>query len=182
MAPLNIMESNLPLPRDQKILHTSIEMSGKTKAAFNQMAALSTGSPQKSLENVSSQISLKTLGTMYQKQLNEAPHQPRRRYQRRNSATASMLFPSANTANCETVTSNPSKTSPLNLSFTRQHLTPQEALEKAREMMGNVQDIAFATRVKNGSALKRSSAAEDCDIDEGQGRNKRSKADEVNQA
>jgi hypothetical protein len=49
MAPLNIMESNLPLPRDQKILHTSIEMSGKTKAAFNQMAALSTGSPQKSL-------------------------------------------------------------------------------------------------------------------------------------
>ena len=176
MAPLNIMESNLPLPRDNKILHTSIEMSGKQEATFDEMSA-STGSPQKSLENMSSQISLKTLGTMYHKELNEAPTQPHRRYQRRNSATASMLFPSVSTASSEKGRSNPCTTSvPLNLSFSHQHLTPREALEKAREMMGNVQDIAFATRVKDGSSLKRSSAAEACDGDEEQGRlKKRSK-------
>lgn len=173
MAPLNIMESNLPLPRDNKIHHTSIEMSGKQEATFDEMSA-STGSPQKSLENMSSQISLKTLGTMYHKELNEAPSQPHRRYQRRNSATASMLFPSVSTASSEKGRSNPCTTSvPLNLSFSHQHLTPREALEKAREMMGNVQDIAFATRVKDGSSLKRSSAAEACDGDEEQGRQKK---------
>ena len=182
MAPLNIMESNLPLSRDDKIHQTSMEKPDKTKPALDQMSA-STGSPHKSLENVSAHLSLKSLGTMYHTQLNEAPPQPHRRYQRRNSATASMLFTSANTASCETGSRNPSTTSlrPLNISFTHQPMTPREALEKAREMMGNVPDIAYATRVKHGSAFKRSVAAEDCGGKEEQGRNKRPKTAETTQ-
>ena len=180
MAPLNIMESNLPLPRDDKIHQTSLKKPEKTKPELDHMSA-STGSPHKSLENMSAHLSLKTLGTMYHTQLNEARPQPHRRYQRRNSATASMLFTSANTASCETVSRNPSTTSvrPLNLSFTQQQMTPREALEKAREMMGNVPDIDFATRVKHGPAFKRSSAAEDCDGEEVQGRNKKPKTAET---
>jgi hypothetical protein len=100
----------------------------------------------KILEKLPRQLSLDTLGTLYRKQLDASPPRRHSRYQRRNSAVASMLFPSVTTATLGAF--SPCLNSPtsiqsqsLDIPFAILSMGPLEALEKAKEMIESMPNI-----------------------------------------
>ena len=97
------------------------------------------GLHQKCLEDgVPSELSTTALVDAYRKTCDGPPVQLHRRFQRRNSAVASMLFPSVKTALFDELSQkgNPSECRPvLKLPKSLGSLGPYEALKKARQVI-----------------------------------------------
>ena len=136
---------------------TSIEINTESKSSvdFDGMRL-----HQKTLEDgLPSEVLTTSLVDAYRKTCNAPPVQLHRRFQRRNSAVASMLFPSVKTALFDELSQkrNTSECSPvLKLPKSLSSLGPFEALKKARQVMDSSSRVSGDT-----SPVKRPRVSED---------------------
>ena len=136
---------------------TSFEINTKAKPSVGRDGL---GLHQKSLKDgVPSELSTTTLVDAYRKTCDAPPVQLVRRFQRRNSAVASMLFPSFKTALSDELPQqrNPSECRPvLTLTKALSPLDPSKALAKASEVMDSSSCVSGGT-----SPVKRPRLSED---------------------
>lgn len=136
---------------------TSIEINTNSKSSVDSDRL---GLHQKSLEDgLPSELSTTSLVETYMKTCNAPPVQLHRRFQRRNSAVASMLFPSVKKALFDELSQkrNDSECSPvLRLPKSLSSLGPLEALKKARQVMDSSPRVSGDT-----SPVKRLRVSED---------------------